>query len=370
MSVRGRRVARLSPEGLLVDEVQRAVVDPPPCSAGGCEALRPGCGLPSLPVAGSYAECAADPRRCPAGTACTEVSVDPCDLGAPSCDCDERRSLCISTGESVFVPHASHSFFDRFAQGDPLLDDSGLFVARDTLPAGVLRVSAEAGLAQTAPPQIVDCIPARRLDRATGHLLLSGDLALPLQQAGSDFVRVTGMLHGDVSVVLDGPEGTAYVAGPVAVGALDLTTMTASSWSLRWGSALSAPVWVMRGATVDAAILAPLVHAPIPFAPECEGYVIELVDPVDGARDAPACGLYAGATYTAASRRLWAHTPVASEADSWALRALGARRHRRRAGDLGGGNRRHRRARLEHAPATERRAQQAAGTEPRAAGDG
>lgn len=235
-------------------------------------------------------------------------------------------------GDSSFVPYASYDFFAQLTpSSDLVLWESTLFVLRDELPLGMFSVPVVAGAASQVVPSIADTMPGNRVERGDGQLHVHGDLALPLRRSPSaaegELVRTTGVGHGAITTLV-AAEGTGLImAGPTTLALYDTELLVGVGWQTRWGSGWRTPPWLIKGATRFAVVQSELTARAVPWGPDCEGTLGEIIEWGAPAMPTPLCRLQPGVSLATVSARLWAFGPESAEPDArnllraWDLRS-------------------------------------------------
>jgi len=324
VSVRGNRIATsYGGDTLVVSEVDPGTgALPVPCDGtSSCGAFSPGCSGPVFPP-GSYRTCLSEQPACPADTHCARVSVAPdgstCAPGDLFC-CAQPYPLCVSDPLPRVTAVATVSA--RRAR-DIVLDSPWVYW---TGPEGTFAEKIDGNPPNVTPrPRMqVDTMPATRLDRAPFHLLASGAVALPLakredpsapapsnQILPDGVVRVTGPGHGDMVVATHGEPGKVVLAGPAAVGEIDLAArgyashLTVSASGPERPRVLATP---LRTLAVDDDVHEDVRYAGAPGALDTPGAPLDSVGPAGAQTSLPVTGMHAG-SLDAACGRLWSST--------------------------------------------------------------
>jgi hypothetical protein len=177
------------------------------------------------------------------------------------------------TSETQFALLAT---YPSFGIEDLVLDDLSLF----TLSATGLAVTPVMGCSGVSPDSCYlgstssDSMAGSRLDRGPNHLLVSGRIALPLRSVDGAvapappksgaaervdapmgvFERITGQRHGNITAMVDGGGTELLVAGPAAIGRIDLLNQTVTSWSIASVASSMAAPRGLHGALRDALV--------------------------------------------------------------------------------------------------------------------
>jgi hypothetical protein len=160
----------------------------------------------------------------------------------------------------------------------------------------------------------VDPMSGYTLERAGGHIILRGDIALPLRLTGGSttevpqLTRVTGVGHGSLSVITDSSKQKLLAGGHTALASIDTRTHTFSSWTLLNHSPDRAEASMIKGANRTESIDW-RVWVSDGALSTCDGPVWSRYDASAQREEFKLCGLMGGSV-TVAQNRVWATTVV------------------------------------------------------------
>lgn len=194
---------------------------------------------------------------------------------------------------------------------DVALSQDWLFYSRASTPTGIFAFKLGTSHSAKVVPKILEAMPASEIAIEANHLLLHGDLALPLLLSMSadeiSTTRVTGIGHGYLQTVVDGPEKSFAMLGTAAVGILAANGLDWQTWRLRWNSAATTPPWVIRGFSLDRGLDNFLPTETLDMGINCQGQVLEIIRPGQIDAELPLCSYGLSLNQTVTANRLWAY---------------------------------------------------------------